>query len=110
MDEVAAYVKNDHLGFSIPYTIDAEQHGYLPDFLVRLDDGRGSGDPLHLIVEVSGAQRRDKEAKVATARVLWVPAVNSHGGFGRWAFVEVDDPYDAQRQIREALGRSAVRT
>ena len=110
MDEVAAYVKNDHLGFAIPYSIDAEQHGYLPDFLVRLDDGRGPGDPLSLIVEVSGVQRRDKEAKVATARALWVPAVNAHGGFGRWAVVEVDDPYDAKRRIREALGRSAVRT
>jgi type III restriction enzyme len=26
---------------------------------------------------------------------LWVPAVNNHGGFGRWAFVEVTDPWDA---------------
>jgi len=110
MDEVAAYVKNDHLGFAIPYSIDAEQHDYLPDFLVRIDDGRGPDDPLNLIVEVSGAQRRDKQAKVSTARALWVPAVNSHGGFGRWAFVEVDDPYDAKRQIHEALDRRAVRT
>jgi len=77
---------------------------------VRLDDGRGPGDPLNLIIEVSGAQRRDKEAKVATARALWVPAVNAHRGFGRWAVVEVDDPYDAKRQIRDTLGRSAVRT
>jgi len=104
MDEVAAYVKNDHLGFAIPYTIDAEQHDYLPDFLVRLDDGHGSEDLLTLIVEVSGAQRRDKQAKVSTARALWVPAVNAHGGFGRWAFVEVTDPWSAAAILRAELG------
>jgi type III restriction enzyme len=32
------------------------------------------------------------------------PGVNSHGGFGRWAFVEVSDPWDAQRAIRAAVG------
>jgi len=41
-----------------------------------------------------GARDEDKEAKTATARTLWVPAVINHGGFGRWAFVEVTDPYD----------------
>ncbi len=46
------------------------------------------------IVEVTGERDKDKEAKTATARTLWVPAVNNHGGFGRWAFVEVTDPYD----------------
>ena len=29
-----------------------------------------------------------------TARSLWVPSVNNHGGFGRWGFVEIIDPYD----------------
>ncbi len=35
LPQVAAYVKNDHLGFVIPYTLDGEQRSYLPDFLVR---------------------------------------------------------------------------
>ena len=48
-----------------------------------------------------GRERPDKEAKVATARTLWVPAVNNHGGFGRWAFVETD-PWDAKAPITEA--------
>jgi len=30
----------------------------------------------------------------------WVPAVNNHGGFGRWAFVEIDDPWNAQSLIQ----------
>ena len=29
-----------------------------------------------------------------------MPAVNNHGGFGRWAFVEVTDPFDAANVIR----------
>ena len=41
-----------------------------------------------------------KQAKVDTARTLWVPAVNNHGGFGRWAFLEVKDPWDAKTLIR----------
>jgi type III restriction enzyme len=93
---VRAYVKNQGLGFTVPYVIDGEERQYLPDFLVRLDDGHGGDDLLKVIVEVSGAQRRDKEAKVNAARNLWVPAVNAHGGFGRWDYVEVTDPWDAE--------------
>jgi type III restriction enzyme len=52
--------------------------------------------------------RKDKAAKVTTARTLWVPAVNNHGGFGRWAFIEVTDPWDAQRTIREAVQAAGV--
>jgi type III restriction enzyme len=84
MDEVVCYVKNHNLGFTIPYSVDGEERSYIPDFIVRLDDGHGPEDPLNLIVEVTEAARRDKEAKVATARNLWVHAVNNHGGFGRW--------------------------
>ena len=36
-----AYVKNQSLGFTIPYTFNGDEHQYCPDFLVRIDDGRG---------------------------------------------------------------------
>ena len=36
-----------------------------------------------------------------------VPAVNNDGRFGRWAFVEVTDPWDAKKTIRAALGAAA---
>jgi len=52
---------------------------------------------------VTGERRKDKEAKTATARDLWVPAVNNHGGFGRWAFIEIKDPWDAKNLIRASL-------
>ncbi|MEX1164393.1 MAG: DEAD/DEAH box helicase family protein [Nitriliruptor sp.] len=102
LDEVVSYVKNDHLGFSIPYTRDGQVRQYLPDFLarVRVDD-----DEITMIVEVSGGGHgaEDKRIKVATATSQWVPAVNAHGGFGRWAFVEVTDPQSAKQVIRAAI-------
>ncbi len=72
---------------------------------VCLDDGRGEDDLLNLIVEVTGQKRKDKEAKVATAREMWVPAINNHGGFGRWAFLEIRDPWNAQNEIRRLTMR-----
>jgi type III restriction enzyme len=108
MDGVVSYVKNQGLDFTIPYTIDGQQRQYHPDFIARIDDGRGADDLLNLVIEVSGAQRRDKSAKVATTRDLWIPAVNAHGGFGRWAYVEVTDPYDATNTIRALLGNKGV--
>ncbi|RMI12773.1 MAG: restriction endonuclease subunit R [Calditrichaeota bacterium] len=103
MPEVLRYVKNHNLGFTIPYTLDGQEKQYIPDFIVHLDDGHGPDDPLQLILEVSGENRIDKAAKVAAARNLWVPAVNNHGGFGRWAFLEIRDPWDVQNTIRGFL-------
>lgn len=103
MDEVLAYAKNQHLGFAIPYTMNGESRQYLPDFLVQLDDGHGADDPLMLILEVSGEARKDKAVKAETARTLWIPAVNNHGGMGRWRYLEITDPWDMQRTIRSAV-------
>ena len=106
MPEVRRYVKNHNLSFAIPYTLNGEEKNYIPDFIACIDDGHGSADLLNLIVEVTGEKKKDKAAKVATARTLWVPAINNHGGFGRWAFLEVADPWDAQNLVRGFLKRS----
>jgi len=98
-----SYVKNQGLHFYIPYTIRGESHNYTPDFIARLDDGNGREDPLNLIIEVTGERDADKAAKVSTARTLWVPAVNNHGGFGRWGFLEIADPWDGKHSIAAFL-------
>lgn len=100
MDEVVRYVKNHGLDFYIPYTINNEEKNYMPDFIACIDDGHGKDDLLNLIIEVSGEPRKDKKAKVDTARALWIPAVNNHGAFGRWAFIEINDPWNAENTIR----------
>ncbi len=103
MPEVIRYVKNHNLGFTIPYTLNGEEKNYTPDFIVCIDDGHGPDDIFNLIVEVTGEKKKDKAAKVSTARRLWVPAINNHGGFGRWAFIEIADPWDAKNFIRGFL-------
>jgi type III restriction enzyme len=103
MDEVVRYVKNHNLGFTIPYSLNAEARSYVPDFIACIDDGHGPDDRLNLLLEVTGEKKKDKAAKVSTARTLWVPAVNNHGGFGRWDFLEIDDPWDAMTAIRRLL-------
>ena len=100
LDEVACYVKNHGVQFTIPYTLNGDQKQYYPDYLVRCRSG------LNLIVEVSGEGRKDKAAKVNAARTLWVPAVNNDGGLGSWAFVEVTDPWDAKGTIRAAIAET----
>ncbi len=101
MPEVVRYVKNQSLGFAIPYTLDGDERNYYPDFLahVKLPEH----EEFTLILEVSGALKRDKQAKVATANTFWIPAVNNHGGLGRWSFLEIKDPWNAANAIRKHL-------
>ena len=101
---VASYVKNDHLGFVVPYAIGGRNHQYLPDFLVRLKD-TGDGVARTLIVEVSGGHKPadSTQEKATTAKGLWVPAVNNHGGFGRWDYCEIADPRLARTTIEAAI-------
>ncbi|MGH3797617.1 MAG: BPTD_3080 family restriction endonuclease [Pseudonocardiaceae bacterium] len=104
---VAAYVKNDHLGFGIPYVHQGISRLYLPDFLVRLADA-GDGVTRTLIVEVSGGRKSPGPTaeKAATTRESWVPAVNSHGGYGLWGYCEigrVSEITKAKQALREAI-------
>ena len=82
---VAAWVKNDHLGFEIPYLYQGVIHKYRPDFLVRLASGE------MLILETKGQDTGQDQVK---RRYLdeWVQAVNTHGGFGRWRWAVVKNP------------------
>jgi type III restriction enzyme len=102
MPEVHSYVKNQNLGFTIPYALEGDERNYLPDFIAKVKTP-GTEEPLNLIVEVSGEKRKDKMAKVETAKTLWVPAVNNYGAFGNWGFIEISDPWDAKNLIRSYL-------
>jgi type III restriction enzyme len=102
MPEVISYVKNQSLGFTIPYVLEGDERNYLPDFIVRIKTPN-SDEILNLVLEVSGEKRKDKAAKVETAKNLWVPAVNNNGAFGRWSFIEITDPWDSKNLIRAFL-------
>ncbi len=90
---VRAYVKNQNLGFEVPYRFGAEARKYLPDFVVLVDDGHGEDDLLHLVVEIKGYRREDAKEKKSTMDVYWVPGVNRLGTYGRWAFAEITEVY-----------------
>jgi type III restriction enzyme len=101
---VAAYAKNDHLGFVVPYVHKGRTHGYLPDFLVRLEQ-RPDDVTRTLIVEVSGGQKSPgpTKAKADTARDQWCVAVNNHSGLGRWGYIEIKTMDRVREQLAAAI-------
>jgi type III restriction enzyme len=98
-DTVAAWVKNDHLGFEVLYVYRGVVRKYRPDFLVRL----ASGDML--VLETKG---QDTEQDKVKRRYLdeWTQAVNAHGGFGRWRREVANNP----GEIRDILLKAAEAT
>ncbi len=80
---VEAFVKNEGLGFAIPYLHDGQSHDYIPDFVIRLDSG------VHLILETKGYDPL-AEVKAQAAR-RWVQAVNAEGSYGEWRYEIVRD-------------------
>ena len=97
---VKAYVKNHNLGLEVPYRYGSETRTYLPDFIVLVDDGHGDDDLLQLIVEIKGYRREDAKEKKATMDTYWVPGVNNHRRYGRWAFAEFTDVYEMQSDFQ----------
>jgi type III restriction enzyme len=93
--DVAAWAKNDHLGFEVVYIFEGVVHKYRPDFLVRLSGG------THLIVEMKGENTLKDQTKHRYMNE-WVEAVNAHGGFGRWCFKPCFQPDDLPTLIHEA--------
>ena len=98
--QARAYVKNHNLGLEVPYRYGSETRTYIPDFIVLVDDGHCGDDPLHLIVEIKGYRREDAKEKKATMDTYWVPGVNNHGHYGRWAFAEFTDVYEMQSDFK----------
>lgn len=76
---VAAWAKNDHLGFEILYIYRGVVRKYWPDFLIRLTNGD------MLVLETKGQEGEQERVKHSFLDE-WVNAVNSHGGFGRWGW------------------------
>jgi type III restriction enzyme len=103
-DRVHSYVKNERLGFSIPYVYEGRTHEYVPDFLVRLVIEPDDVDRT-LIIEVSGSRKSPgpTSAKAETARSQWCAAVNNWGQAGRWGYVEVHNPKDSLDLLDHAI-------
>jgi type III restriction enzyme len=98
--KVKSYVKNHNLGFEVPYRYGSEQRKYIPDFIVLVDDGQGDDNLLHLIVEIKGFRGEDAKEKKNTMDTYWVPGINSHVKYGRWAFAEFTQVYEIEEDFK----------
>ncbi len=98
-------MKNDHLGFTIPYVHEGRSHSYVPDFLVGSSRATATDVERTLIIEVSGSQKSPgpDQGEGDTARDSWCAAVNNHGGFGRWGYIEMTDPLEFKARLAEAI-------
>jgi type III restriction enzyme len=96
-DDVAAWVKNDHLGFEVLYVYRGVVRKYRPDFLARLNNG------VMLVLETKG---QDTEQDRVKRRYLdeWTQAVNAQGAFGRWRWAVAGEP----GEIRDILMQAAA--
>ncbi|MBK8848817.1 MAG: DEAD/DEAH box helicase family protein [Saprospiraceae bacterium] len=97
---VESYVKNQFLGFSIPYTKDGIDRHYFTDFIakVRCQDG----SLKNLMIEISGMSK-DKAEKKWFVENRWIPAVNSLKSkyeYPEWHFIEIANDI---RNIRNQL-------
>ncbi|MBU2585587.1 MAG: type III restriction endonuclease subunit R, partial [Bacteroidetes bacterium] len=81
---VSAWVKNDHLGFEIPYMFQGIVHKYRPDYITKLSDDS------HIIIEVKGQETQQDKVKWDYLDE-WIRAVNEYGGFGKWNWTVVDE-------------------
>lgn len=94
---VLAYVKNQGLGLEVPYRHGSNMRKYIPDFIVRVDDGHP--DSLNLVVEIKGYRGEDAREKKDTMDTYWVPGVNHLGMYGRWAHIELKDVFSIEEQL-----------
>jgi type III restriction enzyme len=76
---VAAYAKNDHLGFQVWYLWRGSRRRFIPDFVLRLVNAK------HLVLEIKGEDSEQDRAK-RMALASWVNAINARGGFGTWCW------------------------
>lgn len=98
-NEVAAFVKNQGLGFAIPYMDNGQLHDYIPDFIIRLTNGD------HLVLETKGYDEREAVKRAAAQR--WVDAVNAEGSFGSWSYAVARNPNEVPGAIDDAASRAA---
>lgn len=101
--QVRSYVKNHNLGLEVPYLNGSDPRKYLPDFILRIDDGRGDDDLLNLVVEIKGYRGEDAKEKKSTMDTYWVPGVNNLGTFGRWQFAELRDVFQISSQFGKII-------
>ena len=104
MPEVISYVKNQFVGFTIPYQNGNRERRYFPDFLVRTR--KTDGSTANLIIEITG-MNKDKDDKKWYVENRWLPAANyakDKYGYDEWHFIEIaNDIRDIRPQLEAKI-------
>jgi type III restriction enzyme len=104
LPEVETYVKNQFLGFAIPYNKDGKDKNYFTDFIARVKNRQG--EDVNLMIEISGMSR-DKAEKKWFVENRWIPAVNAvqeKYELGKWHFIEIaNDIRNIRNQLAEKI-------
>ncbi|MDP2174539.1 MAG: DEAD/DEAH box helicase family protein [Bacteroidota bacterium] len=101
---VESYVKNQFLGFAIPYTKDGKDRQYFTDFIARVKSKDGT--IKNLMIEISGMSK-DKAEKKWFVENRWIPAVNAlkeKYEYPEWHFIEIaNDIRNIKNQLIEKI-------
>jgi type III restriction enzyme len=104
LPQVISYVKNQFLGFAIPYVKDGKDKNYFTDFIVRCKGKDGS--LKNLMIEISGFSK-DKAEKKWFVENRWIPAVNALKDkfeYPEWHFIEIaNDIRNIKNQLIEKI-------
>lgn len=104
LPQVISYVKNQFLGFAIPYVKEGKDKNYFSDFIVRCKGKDGT--IKNLIIEISGFSK-DKVEKRWFVENRWLPAVNAIKDkfeYPEWSFIEIaNDIRNIKNQLIEKI-------
>jgi type III restriction enzyme len=100
IESVESYVKNQFLGFSVPYNKDGKDRLYFPDMIARVKNK--DNEYKNLIIEISGVSK-DKAEKKWFIENRWLPAINAFKkkyNYPEWHFIEIaNDIKDIKNQL-----------
>lgn len=100
IEEVESYVKNQFMGFNIPYVKEGKDRNYVTDFIARVR--KKDGNMANLMIEITG-MNKDKIEKKWYVENRWLPAVNAvkdKYNFDEWHFIEIaNDVRDIKNQL-----------
>lgn len=104
LPQVISYVKNQFLGFAIPYVKEGKDKNYFTDFIVQCK-GK-DGNLKNLMIEISGFSK-DKAEKKWFVENRWIPAVNALKDkyeYPEWHFIEIaNDIRNIKNQLIEKI-------
>lgn len=104
IETVECYVKNQFLGFAIPYTKDGKDRQYFTDFIARVKSKDGT--IKNIMIEISGMSK-DKAEKKWFVENRWIPAVNAlkeKYEYPEWHFIEIaNDIRNIKNQLIEKI-------